>query len=95
MAYPTGSHHPRHPPNSGWLCGTSAAGESGVLAITAGQLASFRIQLQRYGELARAVAHGMAIGHQAHCLMARPMDWLPRNEAYGPSNRTTEATASV
>ena len=64
--------------------GTSAAGESGVLAITAaqigfpayvllttaGQLASFRLQLQRYEELAQAVAHGMAIGHQAHCLMA-------------------------
>ena len=64
--------------------GTSAAGESGVLAITAaqigfpayvllttaGQLASFRLQLERYEELAQAVAHGMAIGHQAHCLMA-------------------------
>ncbi|WP_315859532.1 MULTISPECIES: Coq4 family protein [unclassified Cyanobium] len=64
--------------------GTSAAGESGVLAITAaqigfpayvllttaGQLASFRLQLQRYEELAKAVAHGMAIGHQAHCLIA-------------------------
>lgn len=64
--------------------GTSAAGEGGVLAITAaqigfpayvllttaGQLASFCLQLQRYEELAQAVAHGMAIGHQAHCLMA-------------------------
>ena len=64
--------------------GTMAAGESGVLAITAaqigfpayvllttaGQLASFRFQLQRYEELAKAVAHGMAIGHQAHCLAA-------------------------
>ena len=64
--------------------GTMPAGESGVLAITAaqigfpayvllttaGQLASFRFQLQRYEELAKAVAHGMAIGHQAHCLAA-------------------------
>ena len=64
--------------------GTMPAGESGVLAITAaqigfpayvllttaGQLASFRFQLQRYEEIAQAVAHGMAIGHQAHCLAA-------------------------
>ncbi len=64
--------------------GTMPAGESGVLAITAaqigfpayvllttaGQLASFRLQLQRYEELAQAVAHGMAIGYQAHCLVA-------------------------
>ncbi len=64
--------------------GTMPAGESGVLAITAaqigfpayvllttaGQLASFRFQLQRYEELAQAVAHGMAIGRQAHCLVA-------------------------
>lgn len=64
--------------------GTSSAGESGVLAITAaqigfpayvllttaGQLASFRFQLERYEELAQSVAHGMAIGHQAHCLVA-------------------------
>ena len=41
-----------------------------TLLTTAGQLASFRLQLQRYEELAQAVAHGMAIGHQAHCLMA-------------------------
>ena len=64
--------------------GAMPAGESGVLAITAaqigfpayvllttaGQLASFRFQLQRYEEIAQAVAHGMAIGHQAHCLAA-------------------------
>ena len=64
--------------------GTMPAGESGVLAITAaqigfpayvllttaGQLASSRFQLQRYEEIAQAVAHGMAIGHQAHCLVA-------------------------
>ena len=64
--------------------GTMPAGESGVLAITAaqigfpayvllttaGQLASFRLQLQRYEELAQAVAHGMAIGYQAQCLVA-------------------------
>ena len=41
-----------------------------MLLTTAGQLASFRLQLQRYEELAQAVAHGMAIGHQAHCLVA-------------------------
>jgi ubiquinone biosynthesis protein Coq4 len=64
--------------------GTMPAGESGVLAITAaqigfpayvllttaGQLASFRFQTQRFEELSRAVAHGMAIGHQAQCLLA-------------------------
>jgi ubiquinone biosynthesis protein COQ4 len=64
--------------------GTSPVGESGVLAITAaqigfpayvllttaGQLASFRFQLDRYEELAQSVAHGMTIAHQAHCLVA-------------------------
>jgi ubiquinone biosynthesis protein COQ4 len=64
--------------------GTSAAGESGVLAITAAQigfpayvllttasqLASFRFQIERFEGLSQAVAHGMAIGHQAQCLVA-------------------------
>lgn len=85
--------------------GTMPAGESGVLAITAaqigfptyvllttaGQLASFRFQLQRYEEIAQALAHGMAIGHQAHCLAAarweegweRPISDSADGEAYG------------
>ena len=64
--------------------GTMPAGESGVLAITAAQLgfpayvllttaaqlASFRFQTDRFEELSCAVAHGMAIGHQAECLVA-------------------------
>ena len=64
--------------------GTSPAGESGVLAITAaqigfpayvllttaGQLASFRFQTERFEELSQAVAHGMAIGRRAQCLVA-------------------------
>ena len=64
--------------------GTMPAGESGVLAITAAQLgfpayvllttaaqlASFRFQTDRFEELSCAVAHGLAIGHQAQCLLA-------------------------
>ena len=64
--------------------GTMPVGESGVLAITAAQLgfpayvllttaaqlASFRFQTDRFEELSCAVAHGMAIGHQAQCLLA-------------------------
>lgn len=64
--------------------GTAPAGESGVLAITAGQigfpayvllttagqLTSFRLQLERFELLSRAVAHGLAIGRQASCLAA-------------------------
>ena len=64
--------------------GTMPVGESGVLAITAAQLgfpayvllttaaqlASFRFQTDRFEELSCAVAHGMAIGHQAECLLA-------------------------
>ncbi len=64
--------------------GTLPAGESGVLAITAaqigfpayvllttaGQLASFRFQIERFEGLSQAVAHGMAIGRQARCLVA-------------------------
>ena len=64
--------------------GTMPVGESGVLAITAAQLgfpayvllttaaqlASFRFQTDRFEELSCAVAHGMAIGHQAECLVA-------------------------
>ncbi len=64
--------------------GTMPAGESGVLAITAaqvgfpayvllttaGQLASFRFQMERFEGLSQAVAHGMAIGRQAQCLVA-------------------------
>ena len=64
--------------------GTMPAGERGGLAITAAQLgfpayvllttaaqlASFRFQTDRFEELSCAVAHGMAIGHQAECLVA-------------------------
>jgi ubiquinone biosynthesis protein Coq4 len=64
--------------------GTVPEGEAGVLAITAGQigfpayvlltsaaqLASFRFQTERFAQLSGAVAHGMAIGRQAHCLAA-------------------------
>ena len=64
--------------------GTEAAGENGVLAITAaqigfpgyvlltsaGQLASFRFQPERYPLLSAAQAHGHAIARQAHCLAA-------------------------
>ena len=34
------------------------------------EAAALVVQLERYEELAQAVAHGMAIGHQAQCLMA-------------------------
>ncbi len=64
--------------------GTDPAGESGVLAITAAQigfpayvllttasqLSSFRLRLERFESLSRAVAHGMAIGRHAACLAA-------------------------
>lgn len=64
--------------------GTEAAGENGVLAITAAQigfpayvlltsasqLAAFRLQTERFEGLSRAVAHGMGIGRQARCLAA-------------------------
>jgi ubiquinone biosynthesis protein Coq4 len=64
--------------------GTAPEGETGVLAITAAQigfpayllltsasqLASFRFQTQRFEALSRAVAHGIGIGRQAHCLAA-------------------------
>jgi ubiquinone biosynthesis protein COQ4 len=64
--------------------GTEAAGENGVLAITAaqigfpgyvlltsaGQLATFRFQPDRFISLSAAVAHGHAIARQAHCLAA-------------------------
>ncbi|MEX0587840.1 MAG: Coq4 family protein [Cyanobium sp.] len=64
--------------------GTMPAGESGVLAMTAaqigfpayvllttaGQLASFRFQMERFEGLSQAVTHGMAIGRQAQCLVA-------------------------
>ena len=64
--------------------GTMAAGESGVLAITAaqigfpayvllttaGQLASFRFQIERFEAISRAVGHGHAIARQASCLAA-------------------------
>lgn len=64
--------------------GTEPAGENGVLAITAaqigfpayvllttaGQLASFRFQTERFAELSQAVAQGATIARQAHCLAA-------------------------
>ena len=62
--------------------GTAAQGESGVLAITAGQigfpayvlltsasqLASFRFQVDRFEGISRAIGHGQAIARQAQCL---------------------------
>jgi ubiquinone biosynthesis protein COQ4 len=64
--------------------GTEAAGESGVLAVTAaqigfpayvlltsaGQLASFRLQIERFEAISSAVSHGHAIARQASCLAA-------------------------
>jgi len=64
--------------------GTAAAGENGVLAVTAaqigfpayvlltsaGQLASFRFQLERFEAISRAVSHGHTIARQASCLAA-------------------------
>ena len=63
--------------------GTEPEGESGVLAVTAaqigfpayvlltsaGQLASFRLQLERFEGISRAVSHGHAIARQARCLV--------------------------
>jgi len=62
--------------------GTAPQGESGVLAITAAQigfpayvllnsagaLASFRLQLERFESISRAICHGQAIARQASCL---------------------------
>ncbi len=62
--------------------GTTPQGESGVLAITAGQigfpayvlltsasqLASFRFQVERFEGISRAVAHGQGIARQSQCL---------------------------
>ena len=64
--------------------GTEPEGESGVLAVTAAQigfpayvlltsasqLASFRLQLERFEGISRAVSHGHAIARQADCLVA-------------------------
>jgi ubiquinone biosynthesis protein Coq4 len=64
--------------------GTEAAGENGVLAITAsqigfpgyvllttaGQLAAFRFQSERFPVISGAVAHGHTIARQAQCLAA-------------------------
>ncbi len=64
--------------------GTEPQGESGVLAVTAaqigfpayvlltsaGQLASFRFQIERFEAISRAVSHGQAIARQASCLAA-------------------------
>jgi ubiquinone biosynthesis protein Coq4 len=51
--------------------GTEPQGESGVLAVTsAGQLASFRLQIERFEVISRAVSHGHAIARQASCLAA-------------------------
>ncbi|MFM7676438.1 MAG: Coq4 family protein [Synechococcus sp.] len=64
--------------------GTEPEGENGVLTITAtqigfpgyvllttaGQLANFRFQPERYERISRAVAHGAAIARQVPCLAA-------------------------
>ena len=64
--------------------GTEPQGENGVLAVTAaqigfpayvlltsaGQLASFRFQIERFEAISRAVSHGQAIARQASCLAA-------------------------
>lgn len=64
--------------------GTEPAGENGVLAVTAtqigfpayvlltsaGQLASFRFQSERFPQLSQAMAQGAAIARRAHCLAA-------------------------
>ena len=77
-----GSTHDIHHVVSGF--GTVPEGESGVLAITAcqigfpayvlltsaGQLATFRFQTERFAQLTAAVSHGMTIARQAHCLAA-------------------------
>jgi len=64
--------------------GTEPEGESGVLAITAGQigfpayvlltgasqLANFRFRLEQFEQVSRATAHGFGMARQAHCLAA-------------------------
>ncbi|MFM9041969.1 MAG: Coq4 family protein [Vulcanococcus sp.] len=64
--------------------GTEPEGESGVLAITAGQigfpayvlltgasqLANFRFRLEQFEPVSRAMAHGFAIARQSQCLAA-------------------------
>ena len=90
--------------------GTEPAGESGVLTITAtqigfpayvlltsaSQLASFRLQLERFEGLSRAMAHGAAIGRSARCLAAvrweegweRPLaDWRRELGIAEPADR--------
>ena len=82
LTQPVATTHDIHHVVAGFA--TMPVGESGVLAITAAQLgfpayvllttaaqlASFRFQTDRFEELSCAVAHGMAIGHQAQCLVA-------------------------
>jgi ubiquinone biosynthesis protein Coq4 len=41
-----------------------------VLLTSAGQLASFRLQIERFESISRAVSHGHAIARQASCLAA-------------------------
>jgi ubiquinone biosynthesis protein Coq4 len=62
--------------------GTDPEGESGVVAITAAQigfpayvllngaaqLATFRLQTERFEAISRAITHGQAIARQASCL---------------------------
>jgi ubiquinone biosynthesis protein COQ4 len=62
--------------------GTAPEGESGVLAITAAQigfpayvlltsaasLGRFRLQIDSFERISRAMTHGQAIARQAHCL---------------------------
>ncbi len=64
--------------------GTGPEGENGVLTVTAsqigfpayvllttaGQLANFRFQPERYERISRTVAHGCAIARQVSCLVA-------------------------
>lgn len=89
--------------------GTVPEGETGVLAITAcqigfpayvlltgvAQLASFRFQTERFAAVSGAVAHGMAIGRQAQCLVAVPWEegwelpvaeWRQRLNLLEPAN---------
>ena len=64
--------------------GTEPQGESGVVAVTAAQigfpayvlltsasqLASFRLQIERFEGISRAISHGHTIAWQSHCLAA-------------------------
>lgn len=92
--------------------GTSQEGETAVLTITAvqigfpayvlligaGQLATFRFQVGRLGQLSAATAHGMAMAREASCLAAvrweegwdRPLeDWRRELGIREPANGQT------